>query len=109
MSEFPKLVVSNGACLNAALEQPASSWTKTLDRRRVRVISAELWSDFLRRNFRNQEAVAAFFEVRFQTACNWWLATNRPSADKIMIAVLELPGFLEHLESYIEVNGRKAA
>ncbi|NDV53873.1 hypothetical protein [Salipiger sp. PrR003] len=81
---------------------------KILDRFAVRVMAPEVWCRFLHAEFRNPEEVAAHFEVRFSTACNWWNATNRPSADKVLIAMVEHgPALAAALEA--EMGERRAA
>lgn len=104
-----RLIVSNSSCCDGDAPRGQMSRPKVLDRHRVRVISSEVWSAFVRARFRNPEAVATYFEVRFQTACNWWHAVNRPSADKVMIAALELPEFLDHLAAAVDADARRAA
>jgi len=55
----------------------------------------DLWSGFLRSQFRSREQAAAYFEVTFQTACNWWDGVVRPSGDKVAQAAIEFgPVFL---------------
>lgn len=49
------------------------------------------WAAYLRATFRNPEAVAAAFDVRFQTACNWWAGTNAASGDKVAVVALRDP------------------
>lgn len=51
----------------------------------------ERWSDLIRHLFRTRDAVAVAFGVTFQTACNWWEGSNRPSGDKVALAALSWP------------------
>lgn len=44
-----------------------------------RAFFRERWSRFLRANYRNPEEVAVAFNVRFQTAHNWWEGDHAPS------------------------------
>ena len=82
-------LVSSNPYPQPAARTPRQSRPKILDRFAVRVTAPEIWCRFLHAEFRNPEEVAAHFEVRFSTACNWWNATNRPSADKVLIAMVE--------------------
>ena len=109
MSDHLKLVVSNGSCSDADPVSTPVSRSKELDRYRMQVIAAEIWSDWLRGAFRRPEDVASFFGVRNSTAWNWWNAASRPTADKVMIAVLECSGFLEHLAAHANADERRAA
>jgi hypothetical protein len=67
------------------------SFTKVLEPDRMRFEFPDLWSSYLRSNFRNPETVSVAFDVTFQTACNWWNATHRPSGDKVALAALRDP------------------
>ena len=109
MSDHLKLVVSNGSCSDADPVSTPVSRSKELDRYRMQVIAAEIWSDWLRGAFRRPEDVASFFGVRNSTAWNWWNAASRPTADKVMIAVLEVPGFLDHLSARVSVDVGRVA
>ncbi|MHA7870641.1 MAG: hypothetical protein ACX93U_24500 [Salipiger thiooxidans] len=109
MSDHLKLVVSNGSCAEADPVPAFMSRSKALDRYRMQVIAAEIWSDWLRGAFRRPEDVAGFFEVRNSTAWNWWNGTTRPTADKVMIATLECPGFLDHLAAVVATDAKRAA
>lgn len=71
------------------------SLPKVLDPRAFRARFAHYWSDFLRANYRNPEAVAHAFGVTFQTACNWWNGTNRPSGDIVALAGRPFIDFME--------------
>lgn len=81
------------------------SCTKVLERRPLdspggfRRHFAHHFARFLQRNYRNPEAVAAAFGVRFNTACNWWNAANRPSGDSAALAFLMHPELAEFLRS----------
>lgn len=46
---------------------------------------------YLQVNFRNAEAVAAHYGVRFQTALNWWHAENTASGEQVARTFLD-PG-----------------
>ena len=109
MSAHLKLIVSNGSCPETGPCTVPASRSKELDRYRMQVIAAEIWSDWLHAEFRRPEDVASFFGVRNSTAWNWWNATSRPTADKVMIAVLECSGFLEHLAAHANADERRAA
>ena len=87
-------LVSSNPYPQPAARSLRQSRPKILDRLAVRVTAPEVWCRFLHAEFRNPEEVAAHFEVRFSTACNWWNATNRPSADKVLIAMIEHGGAL---------------
>lgn len=67
------------------------SFSKVFDPYRFRTEFPDLWSAYLRSSFRNPEAVSVAFDVTFQTACNWWNATHRPSGDKVALAALADP------------------
>ncbi|NDW33808.1 hypothetical protein [Salipiger sp. PrR007] len=87
---MPKLHLAvDNTCDQPAVWAQRLSRPKILDRFAVRVTAPEVWCRFLHAEFRNPEEVAVHFEVRFSTACNWWNATNRPSADKVLIAMVE--------------------
>ena len=109
MSDHLKLVVSNVSCADADSVLSIVSRSKALDRYRMQVIAAEIWSDWLRGAFRRPEDVAGYFEVRNSTAWNWWNGTTRPTADKVMIATLECPGFLDHLAAVVAEDTRRVA
>lgn len=103
------LVVSNRGTPLAGVDQhqparegPQMSFSKDLDRsRRKRRVPLdpyrmkrefpERWASYLHATFRNPEAVATAFDVRFQTACNWWAGTNAASGDKVALAALNDP------------------
>jgi hypothetical protein len=81
------------------------SFDKVFDPYRYKIEFPDLWSAYLRDHFRNPEAVAAGFDVTFQTACNWWNATHRPSGDKVALAAISDPvGF----RSSMMITGRAA-
>ena len=109
MSAHLKLIVSNGSCSERDSAGRPASRSKELNRYRMQVIAAEIWSDWLHAEFRRPEDVASFFGVRNSTAWNWWNAASRPTADKVMIAVLEAPGFLEHLTASVTADARRVA
>lgn len=67
------------------------SQTKVFDPYRYRAEFPDLWAGYLRAHFRSPEAVAAAFDVRFQTALNWWQGAHRPSGDKVALAALADP------------------
>lgn len=49
------------------------------------------WSAFIRSEFRSREAVAAYFGVVFNTACNWWDGSCAPSSAALMTAYRQMP------------------
>ena len=57
MSDHLKLVVSNGSCPDADPVSTPVSRSKELDRYRMQVIAAEIWSGWLRGAFRRPEDV----------------------------------------------------
>lgn len=67
------------------------SFAKVFDPYKLRTEFPDLWSGYLRASFRNPEAVSVAFDVTFQTACNWWNATHRPSGDKVALAAMADP------------------
>lgn len=71
------------------------SLPKVLDPRAFRARFADHWSAFLRTHYRNPEAVADCFGVTFQTACNWWHGSNRPSGDVVALAGRDFLHFME--------------
>lgn len=71
------------------------SQVKVFDPRAFRARFADYWAEFLRQNYRNPEAVAVAFGVRYQTALNWWQGLNRPSGDAVALAGKPLVDFLE--------------
>lgn len=71
------------------------SCTKVFDPRSFRARFADHWSEFLRANYDNPEQVAENFGVRFQTACNWWNGSNRPSGDVVALAGRQFIQFME--------------
>jgi len=109
MSSHLKLVSSGASCREIGAAQLVVSRSNELDRYRMQVIAAEIWSDWLHADFRRPEDVASFFGVRNSTAWNWWNAISRPTADKVMIAALECSGFLEHLAAHANADERRAA
>jgi len=95
MTSHLTLVVSNDPCVEVTAAGGQMSCAKMLDQHRLRAGFKDLWADYLKGRFRNVEAVATFFNIRFQTACNWWNGDNAPSGDKVALAVLTDPaGFL---------------
>ena len=62
-----------------------------LDPYRMKREFPERWASYLHATFRNPEAVATAFDVRFQTACNWWTGTNAASGDKVALAAISDP------------------
>lgn len=71
------------------------SLSKVLDPLTFRAKFADYWSDFLHANYRNPEAVAHAYGVRFQTALNWWNGANRPSGDVVALAGRKFTDFME--------------
>ena len=49
----------------------------------------QLWRNYVRATYRSREACAAYFEVTFQTACNWWDGLHAPSSAVYARASLE--------------------
>ena len=89
------------------------SFDNLFDPYRLKVAFPELWADYLRRGFqhkgfRNPEAVAVFFDVTFQTACNWWNGTHRPSGDKVMIAAVLDDAFFAYFSASVAPLKRAA-
>jgi hypothetical protein len=109
MTNHLKLVVSNEACIEVPTSDARLSRSKDLDRYRMQLMAADVWSAWLKMAFRRPEDVAGFFGVRNSTAWNWWNATSRPTADKVMIAILECPGFLDHLATMVAADVRRVA
>lgn len=70
------------------------SFAKVFDPHQMRVRFADHWAEFLRANYRNPEEVAVAFDVRFQTAMNWWNGANRPSGDRVALVAGRLDAFL---------------
>lgn len=64
------------------------SLPNVLDPDRMRAEFPEMWSRWLRSEFRNAEHVAVAFGVTFQTACNWLGGTSRPTGDKVAMAMM---------------------
>lgn len=56
-----------------------------------RVAFLDRWSALIRHLFGSREDVASAFGVTFQTACNWWDGTNRPSGDKVALTAITWP------------------
>lgn len=70
------------------------SQSKNLERSSThsfRTFFAAKWAQFLRENYRNPEAVAVCFGVRFQTALNWWNGDNAPSGYAVAMAFQNNP------------------
>ncbi|MEB3421750.1 hypothetical protein ACFSDD_17575 [Salipiger marinus] len=101
-----RLVVDNSG--DPAAQASPKSCAKVLDRYWLRAAAPEIWARFLREGFASPEAVAVHFEVRFSTACNWWNGLNRPSADKVLIAMVEMPDALT-VALAAELDARRAA
>lgn len=78
------------------------SHTKVFDPHRYRVLFPDRWSQFVRAHHRNAEEVAFVYGVTFQTACNWWHGTNRPSGDKVALAAMAYP------DSFADIFGQAA-
>ncbi len=93
----PFSVVSNGhhSRIDPKTKDPQMSHTnllaKSFSPHRYRAVFPDRWSQFLRRSYRNPEEVAFNFDVRFQTAQNWWNGTNRPTGDKVAMAAISRP------------------
>lgn len=87
------LVVSNDPLArDQHRRQPVKkSFSKVFEPYRFRSEFPDMWSAYLRASFRNPETVSVAFDVTFQTACNWWNATHRPSGDKVALAALRDP------------------
>lgn len=62
------------------------SQSKVIERRRQRASFPGYWSEFLRTHYHNPEEVAVAFDVRYQTALNWWQGANRPLGDVVAFA-----------------------
>jgi hypothetical protein len=71
------------------------SFPKVFDPDAMRLRFPDIWSAFLHEHYRNPEEVAVAFGVRFQTACNWWAGTNRPTGDKVALVGRRLADWLE--------------
>lgn len=75
------------------------SLSKVFDPHEFKAFFAERWAAFLRENYRNPEAVAVSFGVRYQTALNWWQGQNAPSGPAVARAFLEHgDAIAKHLE-----------
>lgn len=86
------LVVDNvGSCPGDSAGGDQGSCARVLDPYRLRVDLPELWGDYVMARFGKVERVAAVFDVSFQTACNWRDMIGRPSADKLLLAMLTDP------------------
>lgn len=71
------------------------SLPKVFDPAAMRRKFPDIWAAFLREHYRNTEEVAVSFQVRHQTACNWWQGTNRPTGDKVAVAGRTFTDWLE--------------
>lgn len=71
------------------------SLPKVFDPRGFRARFADFWAEFLHANYRRPEDVSAAYGVTFQTACNWWNGTNRPSGDVVALAGRKFTEFME--------------
>ncbi len=71
------------------------SYPKVFEPLTFRARFADLWSGFLHANYRNPEAVAVAYGVRYQTAVNWWHGVNRPSGDVVALAGRSFSDWLE--------------
>lgn len=58
---------------------------------RFREWFTQTFARFLQENFRNPEAVAVSFDVRYQTAVNWWNAEHRASGDTVALVFMNFP------------------
>lgn len=67
---------------NKLFEAPDSSF---------RAFFRERWSRFLRAHYRSPEEVAVSFNVRFQTAFNWWEGDHAPSGYAVAHAFRSYP------------------
>lgn len=47
----------------------------------------DFWSALLKRRCGSRESCALMFDVKFQTACNWFAGVSTPTGDKVMQAV----------------------
>lgn len=83
------LVVNNGeTCPGDSAGSGQNSCAKVLDPYRLRVDLPDLWADYVMARFGKVERIALFFDVSFQTACNWRDRIGRPTADKLLLAWL---------------------
>ena len=81
--------VSGGRGRSAGAMRRAHGRRHRAEMHQFRADFPDLWRDFLQSQFRSREAVSDYFEVAFQTACNWWEAKVRPSGDKVAQAAIE--------------------
>ena len=98
------IVPSSKPSRQSGVPHPPMSRANLLARRRVlgagpwddvqvwRVDFPDRWSRLVRGSFASRDAVALFFDVTFQTACNWWDGTIcRPGGDKVALLALADP------------------
>lgn len=57
----------------------------------LRASMALRWSGFLRAEFASIDAVAVFFGVTFQCACNWWAGSHAPMGHAVALASVAFP------------------
>ncbi|MCV2877590.1 hypothetical protein OE699_01890 [Sedimentimonas flavescens] len=72
-----------------AAHRRAHGWAVEPDAYRVAFCGR--WQGLMQHLFRTREDVASAFGVTFQTACNWWDGTNRPSGDRVALAAITWP------------------
>lgn len=70
---------------------------KPFDMDRFRTIFPEIWSEFLRRHFRDKEHIAFFFDTDERTARNWLAGLNAPTGPRAVAAVLQFPDLRQRL------------
>ena len=88
-------VVVDRSRINQSTGFSQMSLPKFIDPRSFRARFASYWSDFIHANYRSPEEVSVSFGVTFQTACNWWHGTNRPSGDVVARAGRRFTEFME--------------
>ena len=52
----------------------------------------DLWMAFLRAHFHNPVAVAFHFGVTERAAAKWWEGIGGPRGDKVVVALMTVPG-----------------
>ncbi|WP_395543245.1 hypothetical protein [Neotabrizicola sp. sgz301269] len=80
-----------------AYPKPTINCGTRIDLLAIRRVLPDLWSAFLRQNFRSAYEVQVVFSVTESTSLNWWNGKNAPHASAALAVVHRFPGALQAL------------